>query len=261
MHLYQNHRTFSLFLFFSLLSVTTSYSLFPKNHLLLPPTRKLGGDESLFCESWRFAVETNNVIGWSTIPSQCFDFVKNYINGDRYFSDSLIVAENSLEFAKSVNITGDGKDAWIFDVDETLLFNLHYYETHNYGSEAFDEEAFDAWMLQAEASALPASLSLYKELQRLGFTIFILTGRSEPYRTATEANLRSAGYDNWERLLLRGPGDKHKLAIEYKSEKRLELVDEGYRIRGNSGDQWSDLLGYAIAQRSFKLPNPMYYIA
>lgn len=133
MHLYQNHRTFSLFLFFSLLSVTTSYSLFPKNHLLLPPTRKLGGDESLFCESWRFAVETNNVIGWSTIPSQCFDFVKNYINGDRYFSDSLIVAENSLEFAKSVNITGDGKDAWIFDVDETLLFNLHYYETHNYG--------------------------------------------------------------------------------------------------------------------------------
>lgn len=59
----------------------------------------------------------------------------------------------------------------------------------------------------------------------------------------------------------RGPGDKHKLAIEYKSEKRQELVDAGYRIRGNSGDQWSDLLGYAIAQRSFKLPNPMYYIA
>lgn len=59
----------------------------------------------------------------------------------------------------------------------------------------------------------------------------------------------------------RGPSDKSKKAVEYKSEKRKELEDAGYRIRGNSGDQWSDLLGYAIGQRSFKLPNPMYYIA
>jgi hypothetical protein len=46
----------------------------------------------------------------------------------------------------------------------------------------------------------------------------------------------------------------------YKSEKREEMVKEGYRIRGNSGDQWSDLLGSAMSERSFKLPNPMYYI-
>lgn len=163
-------------------------------------------------------------------------------------------------------------------------------------SEVFNEDSFDQYMLLAESPVLPASLSLYKELQRLGFTIFILTGRSEPFRNATEANLQSAGYSNWERLILRylitllslcfqilnifhlcskqfwflclmyvffnrGPSDKSKKAVEYKSEKRKELEDAGYRIRGNSGDQWSDLLGYAIGQRSFKLPNPMYYIA
>ena len=50
------------------------------------------------------------------------------------------------------------------------------------------------------------------------------------------------------------------MATLYKSEKRDEMVKEGYRIRGNSGDQWSDLLGSSISQRSFKLPNPMYYI-
>ncbi|KAL2928963.1 Acid phosphatase 1 [Bienertia sinuspersici] len=134
------------------------------------------------------------------------------MTGDRFSSDSKLVAENSLNFAKSINVTDDGKDAWIFDVDETLLFNLPYYEAHNL--------AFDEWMLLAEAAVLPASLRLYKELQQLGFTIFLLTGRSEPYRNATEANLRNVGYSNWEKLILRGPSDKGKPAGEYKSERR-----------------------------------------
>jgi len=60
---------------------------------------------------------------------------------------------------------------------------------------------------------------------------------------------------------LRATEDEGKKAIVYKSEKRAELVSEGYRIHGNSGDQWSDLLGYAVANRSFKIPNPMYYIS
>lgn len=51
-----------------------------------------------------------------------------------------------------------------------------------------------------------------------------------------------------------------KSTTVFKSEKRQELKDEGYRIHGNSGHQWSDLWGFATAKRSFKLPNPMYYI-
>jgi len=56
---------------------------------------------------------------------------------------------------------------------------------------------------QAEAPALSASLSLYKELQQLGFKLFLLTGRTEPSRNATVENPRLAGYDDWERLILR----------------------------------------------------------
>ncbi|KAJ8444487.1 hypothetical protein Cgig2_024051 [Carnegiea gigantea] len=133
-----------------------------------------------------------------------------------------------------------------------------FFPIHGLRSKIFDEESFDEWVKQAEAPALPASVSLYKELQQLGFKLFLLTGRSEPSRNATVENLRVAGYDNWERLILRRPSDKGKLAIDFKSEKRKELEDEGYRIQGNSGDQWSDLLGYAISQRSFKLPNPIF---
>lgn len=61
-------------------------------------------------------------------------------------------------------------------------------------------------------------------------------------------------------MLRRGSDDHGKLATIYKSEKRSEMEKEGYRILGNSGDQWSDLLGTSMSTRSFKLPNPMYYI-
>lgn len=58
----------------------------------------------------------------------------------------------------------------------------------------------------------------------------------------------------------RDANDQGKLATIYKSEKRGEMEKEGYRILGNSGDQWSDLLGSSMSIRSFKLPNPMYHI-
>lgn len=48
--------------------------------------------------------------------------------------------------------------------------------------------------------------------------------------------------------------------VEYKSEKRAELVARGYRIVGNIGDQWSDLLGEHVGLRTFKMPDPMYYV-
>lgn len=70
-------------------------------------------------------------------------------------------------------------------------------------SEIFDESSFDEWVDLAEAPAITPSLRLYKELQELGFTIFLLTGRGEYQRHATERNLMYAGYTNWEKLILR----------------------------------------------------------
>lgn len=231
----------------------------PNKHI--SDSRKLGANDNLYCDSWRFSVETNDAGTWSNIPSRCVGFVQEYMSGERYASDSGVVANYSLAFGEAVKLGGDGKDAWVFDIDETLLSNLPYYEAHGFGSETFNEKYFDEWVDLAEAPAIPASLNLYKGLQRLGFKIFLLTGRSEFQRNATVKNLLYSGFNYWERLLLRGPSDKGKLATVYKSEKRLELINQGYRIHGSSGDQWSDLLGFAVARRSFKLPNPMYYIA
>ncbi|XP_051152328.1 acid phosphatase 1-like [Andrographis paniculata] len=214
----------------------------------------------LYCESWWFTVETNDAGSWTQVPERCVDFVKEYVTGPRYLSDSDAVAENAVAYAREVEVSGREKDAWVFDVDETLLSNVPYYAAHGYGSELFDEPSFDKWVDLAIAPALPASLRLYRELQELGFTIFLLTGRSEFQRNSTELNLRNAGFNNWKQLILRGDEDQGKPAPEYKSEKRKEIEQKEYVIRGNSGDQWSDLRGFAVARRSFKLPNPMYFI-
>ncbi|KAL8137017.1 hypothetical protein V2J09_003018 [Rumex salicifolius] len=215
---------------------------------------------SAYCESWKSSVEMNDAGKWATVPGQCEQFVKNYMTGHRYLSDSIIVAKEAFSFAENVAIVGDGFDCWIFDVDETLLSNLPYYAEHRYGSERFNETKFDTWTNKAEAAALPQSLILYNNLLRLNFTIFLLTGRTESSRDVTVKNLLFAGYKKWHSLILRGESDEGKPALVYKSSKRKELEEEGYRIHGNSGDQWSDLFGNATAVRSFKLPNPMYYI-
>ncbi|KAK6944890.1 Acid phosphatase, class B-like [Dillenia turbinata] len=246
---------------FSFLSVAVSQTLIRlKSENPFSGDRKILRDDGLYCESWRFTVETNDAGDWKTIPDKCLKFVEDYMTGPRYKSDLEVVSDDAISFASTVNVANDGLDAWIFDIDETLLSNIPYYTLHGYGSKAFDENSFDEWVDLAEAPALHASLRLYTQLQQMGFKLILLTGRNEYQKNVTEKNLKSSGYSNWERLILRGSSDMGTLAVSYKSGKRKELEDEGYRVHGSSGDQWSDLMGFATAKRSFKLPNIMYYI-
>ncbi|XP_010258799.1 PREDICTED: acid phosphatase 1 [Nelumbo nucifera] len=240
--------------------------LFPRPLIVqYPDSLKLELKESdeellLQCTSWRFAAETNNLNPWKTIPSECAGYVKDYVTGRGYLVDLERVSKEAIAYARSVQLVGDGKDAWIFDIDETLLSNLPYYADHGYGLEVFDGREFDKWVEKAMAPVIESSLKLYEEVLELGFKVFLLTGRSERHRSVTIENLRDAGFQNWDKLILRNLGDNGKSATLYKSERRSEMVNEGYRILGNSGDQWSDLLGSSTSNRSFKLPNPMYYI-
>lgn len=87
----------------------------------------------LRCNSWRFAVEANNLSPWKTVPKECAEHVKEYVTGKAYVYDLEIVSKEAGEYAKSVHLSEDGKDAWIFDIDETLLSNLPYYAAHGYG--------------------------------------------------------------------------------------------------------------------------------
>ncbi|KQK19928.1 acid phosphatase 1 [Brachypodium distachyon] len=228
-------------------------------------TEKTAADEAeaeARCASWRVAVEANNVLPWSAVPAECAAHVRRYVTGPAYRSDLELVAREASAYARSLAASASDRaaDAWVFDVDETLLSNLPYYADHGYGLELFDHREFDRWVEKGEAPAIPSSLKLYKEVRDLGFKTFLLTGRSEGHQGVTVDNLKKQGFHDWDRLILRAAADRTKTATAYKSEKRKEMEAEGYKILGNSGDQWSDLLGYSMSARSFKLPNPMYYI-
>ncbi|KAK9266694.1 hypothetical protein L1049_020443 [Liquidambar formosana] len=260
-----------VFFLFSLFSIVLSHETSHSHPLPRPLIIKYPGnietqfresDEEirLQCTSWRFAVEANNLSPWKTIPQECAEYVKDYITSRAYAIDLNRVSKEAGLYARSIELGGDGKDVWVFDVDETLLSHVPYYAEHGYGLEVFDSAKFDKWVDKAMAPAIESSLELYEEVLSLGFKVFLLTGRSEKQRDVTVENLMNAGFRNWDKLILRASDDHGKLATIYKSEKRIEMVNDGYRILGNSGDQWSDLLGSPMSARSFKLPNPMYYI-
>ncbi|KAH7565338.1 hypothetical protein JRO89_XS09G0190300 [Xanthoceras sorbifolium] len=215
----------------------------------------------LSCSSWRLAVETNNIIGWETVPEECANYVGHYMLGQQYRDDSKVVADQALLHTNSINLAGDGKEIWVFDVDETTLSNLPYYATHGFGTTPYNSTAFNEWVEEGKAPALPESLALYKNLLSLGIKIVFLTGRLEDQRNATAANLKNVGYHTWEKLILKDSSYSGKTAVAYKSSERKKLEEDGYRIIGNMGDQWSDLLGTNTGNRTFKLPDPMYYIS
>jgi acid phosphatase len=152
----------------------------------------------------------------------------------------------------------DGKKlALVLDIDETTLSNWEEMEKADF---AYDSKAFNAWAETAQAPAIAGTLRLYKEAQKLGVSVFFLTGRPEEQRAATERNLRSQGFTNWQQLMLRAPEQKPLSAVAYKSAERVKIVEQGYMIVESVGDQWSDLKGKPEAEFSVKYPNPFYLI-
>ncbi|MQM06622.1 hypothetical protein Taro_039447 [Colocasia esculenta] len=214
-----------------------------------------------YCLSWRVAVETNNIRGWRTVPGQCLRHVEGYMLGGQYRRDVGTVVDQIYQYARGVPFSGDGKDAWIMDVDDTCLSNLRYYQGKRFGGDPFDPVGFKAWAQMGICPALPAVLQVFNDLVAAGFKVFLLTGRDEETMGApTTENLHNQGFLNYERLIMRGPAYKGKSAIVFKSDVRKQLVNQGYRIWGNVGDQWSDLLGDCVGDRTFKIPNPMYFV-
>ena len=147
--------------------------------------------------------------------------------------------------------------ALILDIDETTLSN---YKELLGADFTYNASVFDAWVDTAQAPAIPGTLRLYKEAQRLGVSVFFITGRPEPRRAATEGNLRAVGFDNWQELDMRPAAHGPQTAGAFKTAARGRIVAQGYTLILNVGDQWSDLKGKPEAELSVKYPDPYYFI-
>ncbi|WNI15436.1 HAD family acid phosphatase [Actinacidiphila sp. ITFR-21] len=159
------------------------------------------------------------------------------------------------------------KPAIVLDVDDTSLL------TYNYE-------------LEVGFNYTPASNSAYLDTKNMppvfgvdtltnwasahGYTVFWITGRPEAQRADTVRNLSAVGYRavaDPAHLYLKNsaappaylPCGATCTTVEYKSGTRAHIESLGYDIVANFGDQYSDLSG-GHADKSFKLPNPMYYL-
>ncbi|XP_009625320.1 acid phosphatase 1-like [Nicotiana tomentosiformis] len=214
------------------------------------------------CLSWRIAVETNNIRDWKTVPTQCKSYVSEYMTSQQYRDDCNAVVIAAIEYAKSLNISKEGKDLWVFNIDETTLSNVPYYSRPQvgFGATKSSGKKFESWIKEGKSPAVPGVLLLYKILLDLGIKPIFITDTKEEFRQLRIANLKKAGYHSWFKFICKGKNDselytEHK--GNWKTQKRAELVKAGYRLVGNLGG-WDDII-VDFLLRTFKMPNPMYY--
>lgn len=70
---------------------------------------------------------------------------------------------------------------------------------------------------------------------------------------------RDAGRREWTGLILLPDDAQFASAVDFKAPERRKITEQGYTIILSVGDQESDLKG-GYAERTFKLPNPVYYL-
>ncbi|REK90265.1 acid phosphatase [Streptomyces inhibens] len=164
----------------------------------------------------------------------------------------------------------DGKQARpaiVLDMDDTTLL------TYNYELQVgfhFTPESQDKYLANTDMDPVFGMDRLVNWAHDKGAEVFFITGRKEAQRDWSVRNLKNVGYGvPLDRTHVYLKDKEHPPAylpcgatcttVEYKSGTRKHIESLGYNIVANFGDQYSDLNGGA-GDRTFKLPNPMYFL-
>jgi hypothetical protein len=162
--------------------------------------------------------------------------------------------------------TFDGKPAVIFDIDDTTLTTFDY---EIYSNFVFDPDTNAAFVNGAVFPATPGMVRLVRFARGHGYKVFFLTGRPELQRPGTLTNLGNVGYAPVSRqVFLKDqtlpwlkPCTPTCSSEQYKTLTRKHLEKKrGFDIVANLGDQFTDLSG-GFADRTVKIPNPMYFLS
>jgi len=196
-----------------------------------------------------------------------------------YISEMTAVAQAKTaeleQTCATAKAAGDNP-AIVFDADDTTLWTYDMEDGAMHFN--FDPVLQDTqWVQPEKFPATPGMVSLVNAVGGAGCAVVGLTGRREPQRDATLANLAKVGYTEftpglyftkWASGATPDPtiyagtpcaNNTGCSTIDYKSAVRRYVESQGYDIVANFGDQFSDLIG-GHADRTVKLPNPTYYL-
>src|SRR3954469_4398497 len=200
-----------------------------------------------------------------------------------YAKEAAGVAADGKRYLSRVRHT-HGTRAIVLDVDDTSLATWNYEVASNW---AFNPTTNGQFVTGQLFPAVPGMVDLATTAEREGYAIFYLTGRGAAQEDATLGNLTADGigvdagfpkpttlrdgedglftkpavanYPDYLKAACAGDPNGACTTIHYKSATRAHIESLGYDIVGNFGDQFSDLKG-GYANRTFKLPNPNYFL-
>ncbi len=180
--------------------------------------------------------------------------VKEYYESGKYDEELDAVINEAKDKFSKVEFTENS--VVIFDVDETALNNYGLAELMGFG---YVYEMNKKWNRELKAPAIRQVKELYEYLLTRGARIIFLTGRNIPEYEVTYKNLKKEGYAVFDTLITQREHEYNLTSTEFKSSKRVELIEMGYNIVGIVGDQWNDLEGphHGI---QVKIPNYLYQI-
>ncbi len=181
--------------------------------------------------------------------------IRDYRSSGRWEADIRQVADECLAFAEGARTTV-ARPAVVFDIDETLLSNWQYEIDNDF---ARSVPLFGAWARRAADAPIDPVKRFFVAMRDAGVACFVITGRRDSLRAATEENLRRAGLDGWQGIAFQPAGYDSPSIVPFKSGERAKIEQQGYTIIANIGDQESDLAG-GHALHVCKVPNPMYLI-
>jgi len=190
--------------------------------------------------------------------------IEEYISSGRYEADVAAVGTHAEQWLveRAPHVT---KPAIVLDIDETSLSNWPAYRLNGWGrvlNGGCDLEkgpcSIRAWQMLGTSTALPPTLTLARRAKAMGVAVFFISGRPAALKDVTERNLRDQGYAP-DGVIVLPEGAAFKSAVDFKAPERRKLTEAGYTIVLSMGDQQSDLDG-GYAERTFKLPNPVYFL-
>jgi len=190
--------------------------------------------------------------------------IEEYIRSGRYEEEVVKVLAAARAWLEERAKTAV-EPAVVLDIDETSLSNWPAYRLNGWGrvlSGGCDLQhgpcGLREWQELGQSNAIPPTLALARRARELGVAVFFISARPASLYEATARNLKEQGYELTDVILL-PEGAQFASAVDFKAPERRKIAERGYTIILNIGDQESDLKG-GYAERTFKLPNPVYYL-
>lgn len=190
--------------------------------------------------------------------------ISEYIDSGRYARDFAAVVDRAIAWVEE-RAPQVQRPAIVLDIDETSLSNWHAYRVNGWARILHgpcDLEqgpcGIRTWQGMGGGIALEPTRRLVARARAFGVAVFFVTGRPPELRVSTERNLREQGF-TFDEVMLLPPGKHFPSAVDFKAPARRAIEKRGYTIILTMGDQQSDLDGGA-AERTFKLPNPVYFL-